>query len=209
MGNILVIGAHYDDAELGVGGVMARLSGEGHQVYKLTITNNETRFEQKNIEVNYTSSALQSAQAAKILGVREVQFEPIQCNQLFYTTETMQRIEKVVYDLEIDTAFIHFHSDMNQDHVEAARIASTALRHCKTVLAYQSNGYLLNDAFYPRFFIDISETFEKKKKALKCYGREHDRYGRLFETVCKRNEVWGYCVERQAAEGFEVLRMQY
>ena len=209
MMNVLVIGAHYDDAELGVGGGMARLSEEGHNVYKLTITNNETRFDQKNILVNHESSAAQSAEACAILGVHEVPFEPVECSHLFYTTETMQRIEKIVYDLDIEMAFIHFHSDMNQDHVEASRLSSTALRHCKTVLSYQSNGYLLNEAFYPRFFIDISNTFEKKKQALKCYGREHDRYGRLFDTVCERNEVWGYCVEMKAAEGFEVLRMQY
>ena len=205
--NILVIGAHYDDAELGVGGVMARLSNEGHKVYKLTITNNETRFDQKNIEVNYESSAIQSAEACRILGVEEVPFDPVECSHLFYSTETMQRIEKIVYDLNIEMAFIHFHSDMNQDHVEASRISSTALRHCKTVLAYQSNGYLLNEAFYPRYFMDISDTFEKKKEALKCYGREHDRYGRLFDTVCKRNEVWGYAAEVNAAEGFEVIKM--
>lgn len=192
-----------------VGGVMARLSSEGHTVYKLTITNNETRFDQKNIEVNYESSAAQSSQACGILGVTEVPFEPVECSHLFYTTETMQRIEKIVYDLEIETAFIHFHSDMNQDHVEASRISSTALRHCKTVLSYQSNGYLLSEAFYPRFFMDISCTFEKKKEALRCYGREHDRYGRLFDMVCKRNEVWGYCVEMKVAEGFEIIRMQY
>lgn len=205
--NILVIGAHYDDAELGCGGTMAKLSREGHKVFKLTITNNETRFDQKNIEVNYESSAAQSAVACSMLGVKEVEFEPVECSHLFYSTETMQKIEKIVYDLEIDTAFIHFHSDMNQDHVEASRISSTALRHCKNVLAYQSNGYLLNEAYYPRFFVDISETFNLKKEALKCYGREHDRYGRLFDTVCKRNEVWGYAVELDAAEGFEVIKM--
>lgn len=207
--NVLVIGAHYDDAELGCGGAMARLVNEGHVVYKLTITNNVTYFDQKNIEVKYESSAAQSAEASRILGVREVVFEPVECSHLFYSTDIMQRIEKIIYDLQIDVAFIHFHSDMNQDHVEASRISSTALRHCKTVLSYQSNGYLLNEAFYPRFYIDISDTFKKKKEALKCYGREHDRYGKLFETVCKRNEVWGYCVEKSAAEGFEVLRMQY
>lgn len=209
MSNILVIGAHYDDADLGVGGTMARLSGEGHNVYKLTITDNETRFTQKNILVDSKSSKDNSREACLILGVKEVDFEPVKCNHLFYDTEIMQRIEKVVYDLEIETAFIHFHSDMNQDHVEASRISYTALRHCKNIFSYQSNGYLLNEAYYPRFFIDISETFEKKKKALECYGREHDRYGRLFDTVCKRNEVWGYCVEKESAEGFEVLKMQY
>ena len=95
---------------------MARLSDEGHKVYKLTIANNETRFDQKNIEVNYEASAKQSVEACRKLGVEEVAFEPVECSHLFYSTETKQRIEKIVYELEIDTAFIHFHSDMNQDH---------------------------------------------------------------------------------------------
>lgn len=209
MSNILVIGAHYDDAELGVGGTMAKLAVQGHKVYKLTLTNNETRFEQKEIEVNYQSSVSQSAEACRILGVTEVDFEPVECSHLFYSTEVMQRVEKIVYDLNIDTAFIHYQSDMNQDHVEASRITMTALRHCKNILMYQSNGYILENAYYPRFFVDISETLEKKKEALRCYGREHDRYGRLFDIVCKRNEVWGYYNETTAAEGFRVVKMLF
>lgn len=209
MSNIIVIGAHYDDAELGAGGTMARLAAEGNRVYKLTLTNNETRFEQKGIVVNAESSAVQSAEACRILGVTEVDFTPVECSHLFYDTDVMQRVEEIVYDLNIDTALIHFDSDMNQDHVEASRISMTALRHCRNVLMYQSNGYLLDKDYYPRFFVDISEYFEKKKEALRCYGREHDRYGRLFETICKRNEVWGYGTEVAAAEGFRVLKIQY
>lgn len=209
MANILVIGAHYDDAELGAGGTMARLASMGHKVYKLTLTNNETRFEQKGIVVNYKSSVAQSAEACKILGVTEVEFEPVECNHLFYSTEVMQRVEKIVYDLKIDTAFIHYKSDMNQDHVEASRICMTALRHCKNILMYQSNGYILEEDYYPRLFVDISGTIEKKRQALMCYGREHDRYGRLFDIVCKRNEVWGYYNETAAAEGFEVVKAFY
>lgn len=207
MSNIIVIGAHYDDAELGCGGTMARLADKGHNVYKLTLTNNETRFDQKNIQVNYESSVSQSAEACGILGVKEVDFEPVQCSHLFYDTQVMQRVEKIVYDLKIDTAFIHYNSDMNQDHVEASRISMTALRHCKNIFMYQSNGYIVDQDYYPRLFMDISETFERKKEALACYGREHDRYGRLFETVCKRNEVWGYANEAKAAEGFHVVKM--
>ena len=36
--NILAIGAHFDDVELGVGGTLARFSNEGKKVFKLTIT---------------------------------------------------------------------------------------------------------------------------------------------------------------------------
>lgn len=33
MQNILLVGAHYDDTDLGVGGTAARLSAEGKNVY--------------------------------------------------------------------------------------------------------------------------------------------------------------------------------
>ena len=41
MKRILIIGAHYDDAELGAGGTAAKLVAEGCQVYKVTLTDNE------------------------------------------------------------------------------------------------------------------------------------------------------------------------
>ena len=40
MQNILLVGAHYDDTDLGVGGTAARLSAEGKNVYKLVLTDN-------------------------------------------------------------------------------------------------------------------------------------------------------------------------
>lgn len=41
MNNNIVVGAHYDDAELGAGGSMARLVYEGKKVYKITLTDTE------------------------------------------------------------------------------------------------------------------------------------------------------------------------
>ena len=41
MDKILIVGAHFDDAELGVGGTAAKLVSEGKKVYKLTLTVNE------------------------------------------------------------------------------------------------------------------------------------------------------------------------
>ena len=56
MQNILIVGAHYDDAELGCGGTAAKLAAEGKNVYKLTLTNNVTKFSQMNIHVLYETS---------------------------------------------------------------------------------------------------------------------------------------------------------
>lgn len=208
MNNILMVGAHFDDVELGAGGTAAKLASEGKNVYKLTLTDNVTNFDAMNINVEYESSKKQSAEACKILGIKEItDFEPIRCTELEYTKEVMQRIEKYVFDLNIDTIFMHFNADMNMDHVAASRICLTAGRHCKNILQFQSNGYVLENVFYPTFFVDISDFVEKKETALAAYGEEHNRFNSLFQVAIDRNRVWGYPNKVQYAEGFNIIKM--
>lgn len=207
MKNVLVIGAHFDDAELGAGGTAAKLVAEGKKVYKLTLTDNATNFSQKNINVDFDSSKIQSQKACQVLGVHEItDFTPVECSKLSYNKEIMQRVEKVIYDYDIDTVFIHFGTDMNQDHVAASSICITAARHCSNILEYQSNGYILDNVFYPTYFVDISDYIEKKKEALACYGDEHNRFNRLFETNIERNHIWGYGNEVEFVEGFKLVK---
>lgn len=207
MKNVLIIGAHFDDAELGAGGTAAKLVAEGKHVYKLTLTDNATNFQQKGINVDFDSSRVQSAKACQILGVIEItDFVPVECSTLNYNKEIMQRVEKVIYDYDIDTVFIHFGTDMNQDHVAASKICITASRHCSNILEYQSNGYILDNVFYPTYFVDISDFVEKKKEALSCYGDEHNRFNRLFSTNIERNHIWGYGNEVDYVEGFKIVK---
>ena len=208
MNNILIIGAHYDDAELGCGGTAAKLASQGKSVYKLTLTNNETNFYQMGIHVDSDTSVKQSAKACAILGVMEItDFEPVQCNELFYNTAIMQRVEKVIFDLNIDTVFMHYYDDMNQDHVEASRICKTASRHCKNVLMYHSNGYILQQQLNPTIFFDVSNQIDKKLASLACYEGDHNRFNKLFGTVIERNHIWGYANKVDYVEGFLPLKM--
>lgn len=207
MKNILIVGAHYDDTELGAGGTAAKLAAEGNNVFKLTLTDNVTRFKQMGINVDYESSVKQSAAACNVLGIQEItDFEPAECTKLVYSAEMMQRIEAVIYDKKIDTVFMHFDHDMNQDHVEAAKLCITAARHCDNLFQYQSNGYILDDSFYPTFFVDISEFVQKKVEALEQYGEEHNRFNKLFEVNIERNKVWGYSNQVEYAEGFRAIK---
>lgn len=208
MNNILIIGAHYDDTELGVGGTAAKLAEKGKNVYKLTLTDNVTQFEENNVYIDYKSSSEQSSRACKILGIKEItSFHQRPCSELRYSTELMHEIEQIIFQYKIDTVFSHFGNDMNQDHVEAARLSVTAARHCKNILMYQSNGYILNSKFYPTFFVDISMFLEKKRQALNCYGSEHNRFHRLFENCIEKNHIWGYANEVDYAEGFHIVKM--
>ena len=208
MNNILIVGAHFDDAELGAGGTAAKLASQGKKVYKLTLTDNETNFSAMNINVAFESSKQQSAEACRILGIEEItDFKPVACSELEYSKEVMQRVEKYIFDLNIDTIFMHFNADMNTDHVAASRICLTAGRHCKNIIQFQSNGYVLENVFYPTFFVDISDYIEKKRQALASYGKEHNRFDSLFEVTIERNRVWGYPNKCHYAEGFNIIKM--
>lgn len=206
MQNILIIGAHYDDAELGAGGTAAKFAHEGKNVYKITLTDNETNFVQMGIRVASDDSAVQSGKACEVLGIKEItEFEPVPCNHLIYSTELMQRIEKVIYDYQIDTVFMHFSSDVNQDHMAASQLCLTAARHCSNIFQYQSNGYIINQ-YEPTLFVDISDYIDLKRKALEQYGEAHNRFNRLFETSIERNHLWGYANKVEYAEGFHVIK---
>lgn len=207
MKNVLIIGAHYDDAELGAGGTAAKLANEGCNVYKLTLTDNVTKFSQMNINVQYETSVKESAMACKVLGVHEItEFQPIECCQLTYNTETMQKIEDIIYNYKIDTVFMHYTDDLNQDHIAASKLCITASRHCENIFLYQSNLYILPHPFAPTYFVDISDYIEQKRTALCQYTGDHNRFNSLFETNIERNRVWGYANKVQYAEGFIPLK---
>lgn len=208
MERILIVGAHYDDCELGVGGTAAKLAKMGKQVYKLTLTNNVTQSKHLNIKVDYEPSVKESALACRELGIEEItDFEPIECCKLVYDTETMQRIENVIFEKNIDTVFMHFGDDMNQDHIAASKLCITAARHCKNILAYQSNLYILSNAFYPTFFVNITDEIDQKISSLNQYSGDHNRFNKLFQTCIERNRVWGYSNKCEYAEGFHIIKM--
>lgn len=206
---ILIIGAHFDDSDLAAAGSAAKWAQEGKKVYKLTLTDNNTNFTQKGINVSFDSSVKQSERVAHCLGIEQIDFQYEPCSELTYSKQVMQRVEKIIYDLQIDTVVIHSPNDANQDHIAAFHICSTAARHCKNILLFNINGYVTRVGFAPNFFVDISDTFELKRQALREYGKEHDRFGSLFNTCLERNKVWGYSIEAKAAEGFEILKLQY
>lgn len=212
MQNILVIGAHYDDAELGAGGSMAKWSKEGKTVFKLTLTDNVTNFDKKGIKVENDSSVKESAEACKILGIKELtDFYLEECTNLQFNKKQMQQIESFIIDNNIDTIVMHYTSDIQQDHVHAATISYVAGRYCDNILMYQSNKYVLPEDFYPRYFIDITNTVELKKKALACYGEGHNRYNSLFDMTITQNRVEGYKInmnEKESyAESFMIMKM--
>lgn len=210
MKNILAVGAHFDDVELGVGGTLNYLAENGRNVFKYTITDNVTKSSNLKLDIKYETTQKSSLKACKVLGVKEIKNQNlVECTKLKYSKEKMLEIEDIIYKKKIDTIFMHNDDDLNQDHIEASKICKTASRHCKNVLMYQSNFYLSSSSFDPRLFFDITKNYKKKIRALNCYLDEHDRNNILFSHTLKRNEIFGVQVGVRYAEAFQVVRMLY
>lgn len=204
MKNILAIGAHFDDVDLAAGGTLNYLaSNKTRNIYKLTLTDNVTLSKNLKLNISFETSYRSSEKACKILGITQIKNEKIvDCTKLFYNSNLMQYIENIIFEKKIDTVFIHFDHDLNQDHISSSEICKTASRHCKNILMYQSNFYLSSKQFNPTVFFDISKNFLIKKKALDSYNSEHNRKNSLFELTFKRNQVWGGYAGVEYAEAF-------
>ncbi len=207
-GKVLVVGAHYDDSELGAGGTMAKLIREGHVVYKITLTDTVVKSDDMNLDITNERARLNSRNACSALGgVEELDFPVQPYGNLVYTQECMQALEHLIMINNIDTVFMHFADDYNTDHLAAHNICKTAARHVQNLFMYQSNPYITFEHFCPNTYIDISETVDLKRKALECYDAEHDRWGHLFDTNVERNAIWGYGNHVKYAEGFCAIKM--
>ena len=207
MERILIIGAHYDDVELGAGGSAAKWIDDGKKVFKITLTDTEVFSEDMKLNITANRAKENSGEAAKVLGIEEIPFPTAPYGKLAYSQEIMQKLEHLIRVKNIDTCIFHFFFVYQTDHLGANQICKTASRHCKNVLMFQSNPYILTQTFAPTYFVDITKYVDKKREALSKYDSEHNRQGNLFETNIKRNEVWGYGNHVFYAEGFMVIKM--
>jgi LmbE family N-acetylglucosaminyl deacetylase len=64
--------------------------------------------------------------------------------------------------------------------------------------------------FDPRFFVDVSEYFDRKQAAMRCFEDEYARTGQLWEQYARATgELYGLQAGCRMAEGFEVVKYRY
>jgi LmbE family N-acetylglucosaminyl deacetylase len=209
--NVLAVGAHHDDIELGCGGTLARMSQEGHTVFGTVLTNSETHYTQRNIHRTSREALGESLEAAKHIGISYINTEiPLKNNgELIYDIVTMRWLEELINKHEITMVFSHWQNDLNTDHAAAARMTVVASRRISRVLMYRSNWYQPHQPFNGIIHMDISMTVNKKKEALYCYKTEIKNRGtEWINTFLDANRIAGFIIEKDYAEVFEPVRYE-
>ena len=199
--NILCVIAHPDDLELMAGGSIARWIAGGASVHVLTFTDGVWTVPDGQL-MRVSKEALDDErEAAEYLGYSVENLRLPAMNIEFkdsYVIEVLKRIEKY----KPDTLLSPWNGDLHHDHEVIARITSSASRRVPRILMGQIN-YYLKDFFTPNIFIDISDTWDKKIEALKCFSDQWSRAGEdWYEYLDITSRYYGKICGVKRAEGF-------
>ena len=172
----LIVAPHPDDAELGMGGSIARMISSGCDVTVVDLTDGEpTPFGSKEIR------AKETALASKILGLNNRICMDMPNRYLEATIENRKRLAEVIRQILPDTIFATCQPDWHPDHVAATKLIEAArfeakyhktdlkgLSHWTPELYYYYSPHRLE---YPKpsFVMDISEFWGKKIGAINAY----------------------------------------
>lgn len=206
--DVLAIGAHPDDVELGVGGTILRLAQDGYSVGILDLTLGELgsrgSVEERMKEAQDASERLQvSARYNAELPDGGLQNTPEQRNEII----------PYIRMLRPKLLLVHRHSDRHPDHRAASELVRDAnfFAGVSSIVTeeapyraehiYNYNPYTDDDA-PPQMIMDISAVFDLKMDALASYRSQfHNPEYQGTETLISSETFWNNIQKRAAYWG--------
>ncbi len=205
MADLLVFAPHPDDAELGMGGTIAKLLAAGMDVAVVDMTNGEP--------TPYGSPetrAAETARASEALGLaddRRVQLGMIN-RQVQHDLPSRHALAATIRRFRPRWLFAPVLPDAHPDHAAATRIIEDARFDAKlTQTDIPGEPHYPERIFYyycthirlhgdPRFIVDVSDVYDKKQAALKAYQSQFytgrgDQAGAVPELIRNRDRYFG------------------
>jgi bacillithiol biosynthesis deacetylase BshB1 len=164
--DLLAIGPHPDDIEIGMGGTVARHRALGYRVGMCDLTAGEMG---SNGTVD---ERLAEAEAAWRVNLR------LPDRALGSSDDHARAVAGLVRRSRPKAVAIPYWSDRHPDHVAASRLLTDGVFNAG-LRRYAADGdawkpewicyYFINDSAVPSFVIDVSEHYEVKRRALACH----------------------------------------
>lgn len=180
--NILAVGCHPDDLEIGCGGTLAKFAREGHQVFMCHVANGNKGHAVIMPEELRIIRTKEAEEAGRVLGVKEVFNLDIPDLEVDSgNPAAVHALIDLIRRVQPDILITHGPDDYMRDHVETGKLAfnasfSSSVPHQFTEtpsfgkippIYYMDT--LAGVNFLPMEYVDISETVEMKLNALQCH----------------------------------------
>ncbi len=186
--DVLAVGAHPDDIELGCGGALLRMGERGHRIGAVDLTRGEL-----GTRGSMEQRLEEAAEAARIL---KLQFRlQLRFADGSVPCDSAARLDMIRILRRARPRLVITHSDFGHpDHRAAARLLSDSAHHAGLAKIEtgqerhrpsQIAGWIeYTQPARPHVVVDISEVQERKEEAIKAYRSQ------LFDPVSKAPETY-------------------
>ena len=211
MTNILVVGPHPDDQELGMGGTIAKFANEGHNVLLLDMTSGEPT-PHGSPEIR----AKESATAASILGVKRTTAN-LPNRYVEHSIPARHAVAAVIREHQAEIVFAPYFEDAHPDHVATTRIVEDARFDAKlTKIDLAGEPIYPKWLFYyycthlrivpnPSFLIDTTNYAKRKRDAIVAYESQFvipEKNRPIVDWIDAQDRYFGGRLRTETAEPF-------
>ena len=200
--NILAIGAHPDDIELGAGGLLIKAARQGHDVFMYTLTRGAA-------SGNPDQRTSELVQSAKFIGAKALWIDNFEDTKLSASNnELINHIEFFINKSDPDVIVTHSLGDVHHDHRAVASSTIEAGRFIPNIMSYEIP---LTKEFKPQVFYDISDVVDDKVELIKIFWSQQSK------LYLKANAIKGLAEYRALqsrlntsinyVEAFEVMKL--
>jgi len=209
MSNILAIGAHPDDVELGCSGTLAKHLKEGDKVTILHLTCSD-RMDVFNNVVHVKDIRRKEAEnASKIIGADLITLD-FQDQAIPFERESIFVIERVISKVKADIIYTLWEGDIHQDHINTLKNVLAAGRNVDRILLYEQVPYIRTGRIFSEvnYFVDITEFYSIKESSVLAHESQlaTDNQKRMLTGMRSLAEFRGSQCNCKYAEAFNAIK---
>jgi len=224
--DLLAIAAHRDDVELTCGGTLAKAARAGHRVGIIDLTQGEM-----GTRGDAAIRAAEAERAAKTLGVALRLNAGMRDAHLANDESSREAVVALIRRTEPKVVILPFPVGRHPDHRVASELGRDACYLAGLAKYAPGKGgeahrpykllYALayrEDPVKPTFVVDISDVFEKKMEAIRCYSSQFDGAKAagevfptgqdLYELIRVQSAHYGSLIRRRYGEPFYTAETQ-
>jgi N-acetylglucosamine malate deacetylase 1 len=215
--DLLAIGAHPDDVEIGAAGTILKHRKTGKKISICDLT-----FAELSSNGDIKSRQQEAERAAKRLGLEERINLGIPDRQINITEDNIRKLVEVIRKCQPTVVISPYWEDRHPDHIHCSELAREAVFNAGIRKYGPELGdvhrvskhyfYIINGQPEPDFCIDVTDVYDEKMEVLKSYESQFAAFtGSVktplntgyFEMIRAREYLYAKKIHKGFAEGFK------
>ena len=216
--NVLVVVAHQDDETIGCGGTLYKWSKQGALINVIFVTDGQTGIDQRDLydkEVIKGTRMNEAENAAKILGIHNIETLGVPCQQVNYGSQKLfHQIVSKLRKYKPELVLTHSPNDKHRDHKAVSNlVVESCWKANEDIHSELGNVHQVLDVWGIEitdlhdkfdFIVKLSKLdYEKKIKAFSKYNSQENVIKGMINNIEGMAKVRGYSCNSTYAEGFK------